>query len=147
METHTERIERFKKAIFKQREEINDRMVEMFGLLKELTPSIAPEKVLIREEAKSLITKHVNSISLTRGKEDRNDDNDVVTDDDIKKTTRTKMELSVKGSRTNNIAKNKTKNKPIKKAGKEEVVEAPNSQPVEYYLEAYDQLETNRMVY
>nr|GFA56498.1 hypothetical protein [Tanacetum cinerariifolium] len=129
-------MERFKKAILKQREEINDRMVEMFGLLKELTTSIAPKKVLIKEEAKSLINKHVNSISLTRGKEDRNDDNDVVTDDDIKKTTRTKMDLSVKGSRTNNRAKNKTKNKPIKKAGKEEVVEAPSSQPIEYYLEA-----------
>ncbi|GJT42069.1 hypothetical protein Tco_0941934 [Tanacetum coccineum] len=33
---HTERMERFKNAIFKQREEINDRMAEMFRLLKEL---------------------------------------------------------------------------------------------------------------
>ncbi|GJU96155.1 hypothetical protein Tco_1320911 [Tanacetum coccineum] len=44
MAAHTERIERFKKAIFKQREEINDRMSEMFGLLKELTTSRTPEK-------------------------------------------------------------------------------------------------------
>nr|GEU90120.1 hypothetical protein [Tanacetum cinerariifolium] len=52
MAAHTKRIERFENAIFKQREEINDRMAEMFGLLKELTTSMAPEKVLIREEAK-----------------------------------------------------------------------------------------------
>ncbi|GJW30525.1 hypothetical protein Tco_0047400 [Tanacetum coccineum] len=54
MVAHTERMERFENAIFKQREEINDKMAEMFGLLKELTTSRAPEKVLIREEAKSL---------------------------------------------------------------------------------------------
>ncbi|GKC80576.1 zinc finger, CCHC-type containing protein [Tanacetum coccineum] len=127
-------MERFENAIFKQREEINDRMAEMFGLLKELTTSRAPEKVLIREEAKSPVTKNVNSISLTRGEEERNDDNDVVTGDDIKKTTRTEMEVSVKEAETKNGAENKTKNKPIKKAEKEEAVEAPSSQPVEYYL-------------
>ncbi|GJS14866.1 hypothetical protein Tco_0409338 [Tanacetum coccineum] len=54
MAAHTERIERFENAIFKQREEINDRMTEMFGILKELTTSRAPEKVLIMEEAKFL---------------------------------------------------------------------------------------------
>ncbi|GKD78634.1 hypothetical protein Tco_1341255, partial [Tanacetum coccineum] len=46
-----------RKAIFKQREEINDRMAEMFGLLKELTSSRTPKKVLVREEAGSPITK------------------------------------------------------------------------------------------
>ncbi|GJT64340.1 hypothetical protein Tco_1015820 [Tanacetum coccineum] len=127
-------MERFENTIFKQREEINDRMAEMFGLLKELTTSRAPEKVLIREEAKSPITKNVNSISLTRGEEERDDDNDVVTGDDIKKTTRIEMEVSVKEAETKNRAKNKTKNKQIKKAEKEEAVEAPRSQPVEYYL-------------
>ncbi|GJZ02944.1 hypothetical protein Tco_0520905 [Tanacetum coccineum] len=74
---HTERMERFENAIFKQREEINDKMVEMFGLLKELTTSRAPEKVLIREEAKSPVIKNVNSISLAKGEEERNNDNDV----------------------------------------------------------------------
>ncbi|GJY42303.1 zinc finger, CCHC-type containing protein [Tanacetum coccineum] len=52
-------------------------MAEMFGLLKELTTSMASEKVLIREEAKSPVTKNVNSISLTRREEERNNDNDV----------------------------------------------------------------------
>ncbi|GKE79551.1 hypothetical protein Tco_1545671, partial [Tanacetum coccineum] len=66
MAAHTERMERFKNAIFKQREEINGRMTEMFGLLKELMTSRTPEKVLIREEAKFLVTKNVNSISIAR---------------------------------------------------------------------------------
>ncbi|GKE45070.1 zinc finger, CCHC-type containing protein [Tanacetum coccineum] len=51
-------MERFENAIFKQREEINDRTTEMFGLLKELTTSRTPMKVLIREEAKFPVTKN-----------------------------------------------------------------------------------------
>ncbi|GJX45322.1 putative ribonuclease H-like domain-containing protein [Tanacetum coccineum] len=133
MTVHTKRMERFKNAIFKQREEINGRMAEMFGLLKELTTSRAPEKVLIRKEAKSPVTKNINSISLTRGEEERNDDNDIVTGDDIKKTTGIEMEVSVKEAEIKNGDKNKTKNKPIKKAEKEEALEVPSSQPVEYY--------------
>ncbi|GJV56436.1 MAK10-like protein [Tanacetum coccineum] len=49
MAAHTKRMERFENTIFKQREEINSRMTEMFRLLKELTTSRTPEKVLIRE--------------------------------------------------------------------------------------------------
>ncbi|GKA34540.1 hypothetical protein Tco_0720969 [Tanacetum coccineum] len=90
-------MERFKNAIFKQREEINDRMAEI-------------------------------------GEEERNDDNDIITGDDIKKTTKTETEVAVKEAETKDEDENKTKNKPIKKAEKEEAVEAPNSQPVEYYL-------------
>ncbi|GKA31197.1 hypothetical protein Tco_0717502 [Tanacetum coccineum] len=67
MAAHTKRMERFKNTVFKQCEEINGRITEMFGLLKELTTSRTPEKVLIREEAKFPITKNVNSISLTKG--------------------------------------------------------------------------------
>nr|GEU54397.1 hypothetical protein [Tanacetum cinerariifolium] len=54
MAAHTERMERFENTIFKQREEINGRMTEMFRLLKELTTRKTPEKVLIREEGKFL---------------------------------------------------------------------------------------------
>ncbi|GJX41619.1 hypothetical protein Tco_0256609 [Tanacetum coccineum] len=57
MAAYTERMERFENAIFKQREEINDNMAEIFRIFKELTTSRAPKKVLIREEAKSLVTK------------------------------------------------------------------------------------------
>ncbi|GJT92556.1 MAK10-like protein [Tanacetum coccineum] len=58
MATHTKRMERFENTIFKQREEINDRMTEMFGLLKELTTSKIPKKELIKEEAKFPVTKN-----------------------------------------------------------------------------------------
>ncbi|GJY56831.1 putative ribonuclease H-like domain-containing protein [Tanacetum coccineum] len=43
MAAHTKRMERFENAIFKQREEINDRMTEMFELLMDSTTSRAPE--------------------------------------------------------------------------------------------------------
>ncbi|GJU66370.1 hypothetical protein Tco_1252629 [Tanacetum coccineum] len=134
MATHTERLERFENAIFKQREEINGRMTEMFRLLKELTTSRAPEKVLIREEAKSPVTKSVNSISLIREEEEKNDIYDVATGDDSKETNGPDMEVSVKEVKTKNRAENGAKNKPIKKPEKEEVVEAPSSRLVEYYL-------------
>nr|GEU89629.1 hypothetical protein [Tanacetum cinerariifolium] len=107
MSVYTERLERFKNAIFKQREEISDKIAEMFGLLKELTTSRDPEKVLIREEAKSPVTKNVNSISLSRNEEQRNNDNDVATGDDIEKTIRTETGMLV------NEAENRIKNEPI----------------------------------
>ncbi|GKE06763.1 hypothetical protein Tco_1398781 [Tanacetum coccineum] len=79
-------MEIFENAIFKQREEINDRMTEMFGLLKELTTSKTPEKVLIREEAKSPVTKNVNFISLARGEEERSDKTNETLDNTVKLT-------------------------------------------------------------
>ncbi|GJY04288.1 MAK10-like protein [Tanacetum coccineum] len=66
MASHVKRIERFDRAIFKQRDEINERMAKMFGLLKELTSSTMPEKVLVREEVRNPITKNVNAISLCK---------------------------------------------------------------------------------
>ncbi|GKC21093.1 MAK10-like protein [Tanacetum coccineum] len=126
-------MERFENAIFKQREEIKDKMAKIFRLLKELTTSRAPEKVLITEEAKSPITKNLNSISLTKGEEEKNEKNDVATDG-IEKTSGSDTEMPVKEAKTENGAENITKNKPIKRAEKEEAVKAPNSQLVEYYL-------------
>ncbi|GJQ90556.1 MAK10-like protein [Tanacetum coccineum] len=79
---------------------INDRMTEMFRLLKELTTSKAPKNALIKEEAKSPVTKNI----------------------------------LVKEAEKENGAENRTKNEPIKRGEKEEVVEAPSSQHVEYYL-------------
>nr|GEW12131.1 hypothetical protein [Tanacetum cinerariifolium] len=125
MAAHTERMERFENAIFKQREEINDRMAEMFGLFKELTISMAPEKALIREEGKAPITKNVNYISLTRGEEEKSDTDDVATDDGIKKINGLNAEMPVKEAKTKNKAENMIKNKPIKRDEKEEAVEAP----------------------
>ncbi|GKB73621.1 MAK10-like protein, partial [Tanacetum coccineum] len=101
---HTERKEIFENAIFKQREEINHRMAEMFGIFKELITSRAPEKVMIREEAKYPVTKNSD------------------------------MEMPVKKAEKENEAENGTKNDSIKRAKREEVVEAPSYQHVGYYL-------------
>ncbi|GJX87214.1 hypothetical protein Tco_0339228 [Tanacetum coccineum] len=103
-------------------------------LLKELTTNRALEKVLIKEEAKSPVTKNINSISLARGEEERNDDNEVATGDDIKKPTRREMGMPVKEAEKENEVVNGIKNEPIRKARKEETTEAPSSQPIEYYL-------------
>ncbi|GKD35172.1 hypothetical protein Tco_1250681 [Tanacetum coccineum] len=104
MATHTERMEKFENAIFKQRMEINDRMTEMFRLLKELT------------------TKNVKCHFQAPEK--------VMTDDDIEKPTKTETEMPVKEAEK----KDEAESEPNRKAGKEEATEAPSSQPVEYYL-------------
>nr|GEZ55570.1 hypothetical protein [Tanacetum cinerariifolium] len=104
MAAHTKRIERFKNAIFKQREEINNRMTELFELLKELTTSRTPEKVLMREEAEFPVTKNVNSISLTRGEEERSDKIDVATGNDIEKPNGTETGMQAKESKKKNEA-------------------------------------------
>ncbi|GKB90211.1 hypothetical protein Tco_0962483 [Tanacetum coccineum] len=134
-------MERFENAIFKQREEINDRMTEMFGFLKELTTSRAPEKVLMREKAKHPVTKNVNSISLIREEEEKNDGNKVTIRDNIKEPNELDAGMPLKEAENENEAENETKNEPTKsdekkltQAEEEEAVEAPSSQPVGYYL-------------
>ncbi|GJX76423.1 MAK10-like protein [Tanacetum coccineum] len=129
MAAHSERMERFENAIFKQHEEINDRMTEMFRLLKELTTSRGPKKVLIREEAKFPVTKNVNSISLARGEEEKSGKTDETLDNTIKPTI-TETEIPVMEAERSN----ETKNKPIKKAKRKEVEEVLSSWHVEYYL-------------
>nr|GEV59808.1 putative reverse transcriptase domain-containing protein [Tanacetum cinerariifolium] len=116
-EPHTERMERFENAIFKQREEINDRMTKMFGLLKELTTSRTPKKVLIREEAKFPVTKNVNSISLARGEEEKSDKIDVTTSNDVEKPTGTETRMQVKEAEKKN------------EAGKEEMTKEDEKRP------------------
>ncbi|GJW03111.1 MAK10-like protein [Tanacetum coccineum] len=108
MAAHNERMERFENTIFKQCEEINDRMTKMFRLLKEIMTSRTPEKVLIKEEAKFFITKSVNSISLARNEEEENNKADE-TPDNTKMPTETEMP-------------------------NDEAAEASGSQPVVYYL-------------
>ncbi|GKD35902.1 hypothetical protein Tco_1251411 [Tanacetum coccineum] len=121
MAAHTERMEKFENTIFKQREEINDRMAEMFGLLKELTTSRAPKKVLIGEEAKSPITKNVNSISLAKGEEERSDKGDMAADGGINGTHREmplkeveKETEAVRSREGDECGEKGTKNKQIK---------------------------------
>ncbi|GJT32242.1 hypothetical protein Tco_0922661 [Tanacetum coccineum] len=50
-------------------------MSEMFGLLKELTTSRNPEKVLVREETRNPITKCINAISFVRTDKDMDIEN------------------------------------------------------------------------
>ncbi|GJX60595.1 MAK10-like protein, partial [Tanacetum coccineum] len=133
MAAHTERMERFENTIFKQREGINSRMTKMFRLLKELTTSRTPEKVLIREEAKFPITKNVNSIFLTKGEEEWSNKKEV-TPDNTKRPTKTEAEMPVKKDETKNKAENGARNKSIKIPENKEAVEAPGYQPVAYYL-------------
>ncbi|GJU54006.1 zinc finger, CCHC-type containing protein [Tanacetum coccineum] len=108
-------------------------MTEMFGLLKELTTSKTPKKVLIREEAKFPVTKNVNYISLTKGEEEMSNKKEV-TPDNTEKPTEKKAEMPVKEAESKNGAENGARNKSIKTPENEEAVEAPGSQPVAYYL-------------
>ncbi|GJU16322.1 hypothetical protein Tco_1144288 [Tanacetum coccineum] len=86
MAAHTERIERFENAIFKQRE----------------------------EEAKIPVTKNVNSISLARGEEERSDKMDEALDNTVKPTV-TETEIPVKEAKGNNETKNNPVKKAEKK--------------------------------
>ncbi|GJS28757.1 hypothetical protein Tco_0489377 [Tanacetum coccineum] len=133
MAVHTEWIERFENTIFKQREEINGRMTEMFWLLKELTTCRTPEKLLIREEAKFPVTKNVNSISLTKG-EEGGSNRTKVTPDNAEKLTETGTEMPVMEVKKINEIENGAENKSIKTSKSEEADEAPGSRPVAYYL-------------
>ncbi|GJY85449.1 hypothetical protein Tco_0499475 [Tanacetum coccineum] len=58
-------------------------MAEMFRLLKDLTISRTPKKVLVREKARNPITKCVNAISLVKMKKDKNIKNNEVVDKSI----------------------------------------------------------------
>ncbi|GJW33602.1 hypothetical protein Tco_0053634 [Tanacetum coccineum] len=117
-------MERFENTIFKQREEINGRMTEMFGLLKELTTSRTPEKVLIREEAKFPVTKNLNSISLTKG-EEGGSNRTKVTPGNVEKPTETETEMPVMEVEKINEVENGAKL--IKTSKNEEAVEAPGN--------------------
>ncbi|GKA18033.1 zinc finger, CCHC-type containing protein [Tanacetum coccineum] len=120
-----------KEFIKPQREKINGRMTEIFGLLKELATSRTPEKVLIREETKFFITKNVNSISLTRNEEEENNKMDE-TPDNTKMPTET--EMPVRKTEAMNRAENGAGNESIITPENDEAVKASGSQPVSYYL-------------
>ncbi|GJY61197.1 hypothetical protein Tco_0461854 [Tanacetum coccineum] len=80
---HTERVERFEEAIYKQRDKINKRMTEMFCILKEFTKGKSLEKVLVREDFSKPVTKYVNAISLVRIENDKGKGGDKVVDKSI----------------------------------------------------------------
>ncbi|GJR90312.1 MAK10-like protein [Tanacetum coccineum] len=83
MVAHTERMEEFEKAVYRKREEINERMTKMFSLVKEYTNGRAPEKVLIQEEGRNLVTKYVNAISLIKKENEEVEEYDEVVDIEV----------------------------------------------------------------
>nr|GEU98959.1 hypothetical protein [Tanacetum cinerariifolium] len=134
-------MERFENAIFKQREEINDMMIEMFGLLKKLTASKTLENVLTREEARYLFTKNVNSISLIRWEVEKSTKDNAMSSDSIEKPDGSDAVVPLKEVEKENEAENGTKTEPFESVEKkltrieeEESVEAPSSYSVGYYL-------------
>ncbi|GKC87691.1 zinc finger, CCHC-type containing protein [Tanacetum coccineum] len=138
---HTERIERFENAIFKQHEEINDRMAEMFGLLKELTASQTSKKVLVSEEARHLITKNVNSIYLIRVEEEKNVGNNGAIGESVVEPSKSEEEKTLKEVDVMNEVERRADDKPAKsvrenvtKNEEEEPVGVSSSHAVGYYL-------------
>ncbi|GKD56366.1 hypothetical protein Tco_1289753 [Tanacetum coccineum] len=75
-------MERFEEAIYKQMEEINERITENFSLLKDYTIGKS-EKVLVREEVGKPDTKYVNIISLVRMENNKGKEGDGVVDKSI----------------------------------------------------------------
>nr|GEV11566.1 hypothetical protein [Tanacetum cinerariifolium] len=116
-------------------------MAEMFGLLKELTTSRTPEKVLVREEARHSIIKNVNAISLVKMKKERNIENNKAVNKNVVELTelntiKPKEEVDMKkevGDETNDELVRYMVEK-ITRDGIKELVEMPRSQPVGYYL-------------
>ncbi|GJV44954.1 MAK10-like protein [Tanacetum coccineum] len=86
------------------------------------------------ENAISKQREEINDKMAEIGEEEKSDKDDVATGDGIEKTNGSDTEIPVKEAETENGAENRIKNEPIKRDEKEEGVEAPNSQPVEYYL-------------
>ncbi|GJT97413.1 MAK10-like protein [Tanacetum coccineum] len=93
-----------------------------------------PEKVLIREEAKFPIIKNLNSISLTKGEEERSNMTKV-TPDNTEKPTATEAKLPVIKAEIKNIAENGAENKIIKTPENEETMKAPDSITLDQELE------------
>nr|GEX69776.1 hypothetical protein [Tanacetum cinerariifolium] len=127
-------MERFENAIFKQREEINNRATEMFGLHKELTVSKTLETMLIREKERYPIIKHVNSISLVRTEEEESTKDEEMFDDISGKPDKSKAVISPKEVNKEKEAGNVTKDnlvkstkEKLKKIDEEKSGETPNS--------------------
>nr|GEU42626.1 hypothetical protein [Tanacetum cinerariifolium] len=83
-----------------------------------------------REEAKSPVTKNVNSIYLARGEEERDDDNDAATGDDIEKPTGTKTGMPVKEAEKENKAENGIKTNQSEKLEKKKRPRHPALSPM-----------------
>ncbi|GJY22515.1 MAK10-like protein [Tanacetum coccineum] len=86
------------------------------------------------ENAISKQREEINDRMAGIREEEKSDKDDVATGDRIKKTNMLDTEMPVKEAETENEAENRIENEAIKRDEKEEVVEAPSSQRVGYYL-------------
>ncbi|GJZ30902.1 MAK10-like protein [Tanacetum coccineum] len=122
MASRGERIERFEKATIKQTNKINGRMAEMLRLLKELTSSTTPKKVLVREEIRNPITKNVNAIFCCRIESKKAKENNEVIDKNITEHGKCSIKEPVRI----------TNKEPLGEERK--MIEPPKPQPVSNYL-------------
>nr|GEV11779.1 hypothetical protein [Tanacetum cinerariifolium] len=76
------------------------------------------KKVLIREEVGHPVTKHVNSISLIRGKEENSAEDKAIFGNSIVKPDRSDAVIPLKEVEKENELENGTKNKPVESAEK-----------------------------
>nr|GEX37724.1 hypothetical protein [Tanacetum cinerariifolium] len=143
MAAHTERKKRFEKDIFKQREEINDRMAKIFGILKEITTSKTPKKLLVRVKASHPITKCVNAISLFIMEKVKSIENDEVVNKSVIEPSELNIvepielvdEKEEMEDGTCDESARSTNEEIIRWEAKADVlVKIPRSQPIGYYL-------------
>jgi hypothetical protein len=64
MATHSDRLARFEEAVYKQKEEMQEKMNEMMSLLEKYANQKTPERMLLRKESVTPITQFVNSITI-----------------------------------------------------------------------------------
>nr|GEY15888.1 reverse transcriptase domain-containing protein [Tanacetum cinerariifolium] len=91
-------------------------MGEMFRLLKELTTSQTLEKVLVRDEARHRVTKHINAISLVKILEEKCTQDDAISNNDIVRLDGSDTVVSLKEVDKENEAGNGTGDEVVKSA-------------------------------
>jgi hypothetical protein len=64
MATHSERLARFEEAVYKQKEEMQEKMKEMMSLVEEYANQKTLEMMLLRKESATPTTQFVNSITI-----------------------------------------------------------------------------------
>ncbi|GJZ87185.1 hypothetical protein Tco_0658795 [Tanacetum coccineum] len=113
----------------------------MFGFLKELIASRPLEKVLVREEARHPITKHVNSISLIKMEEEKSVENNKVIDKNIVEPNKIDVVEPIEEVDGRKEVEDDPNDEPVRSVKEEltgekveELVKIPRSQPVGYYL-------------
>ncbi|GJZ99317.1 hypothetical protein Tco_0671868 [Tanacetum coccineum] len=116
-------------------------MTEIFGLLKELTTSRTPEKVLVREEARHPITKNVNAISFVKMEKEKNSENNEVVDKNVVELRGLNVIVPKEVVDIEKDIEDRANDKLVRNVEEEiigdrieELVEMPRSQPVGYYL-------------